>query len=639
MPFSSEYLPVEKFEYIKGLESAAPDEVHAALLAASQGTVSEKPFSVLPAATNPLLVSEPDYLHIPDAFVKEPQAKPPEAKPQDWFHDACSWVSGATDVAAQVVVGAASRVYQAVTEHPLDTAIMVAEGAAVGVAVVGAAPLAAALGAGAVVVGGVAVAADATLVGLSALGVAAAGRDTIEAVGQSTASADVLMHKSAHTEAELLSARRDLQAKTGQAAIEVVAAAAMTAGTWGSGVRLVEGAGKSFGKIGGSLDRVAAPELPEQIAPDSARALMEKFDQVIAQRQEQVDVADLYTRMGQLRADGYNQIWVREAGQEPRLLTSQELYSEKKTRAFLQDKPAELAAFETYLSRENEFWSMNSRVNAELNRRAGLVSQVINQHAPSLFPQGTVPRVQVKLFDFADGSQAAYGNGELLLRPQDLERVSSSSSYERAQGELGLAEIIVHEMKHAEQQGLLTRNYIDRLTAGDTTDRPLTREELSAVQELTRANLKTTFPDHLIEDVNRQRAGRVLSSQDARRAAALEKSFRQFADDLPRQNENYSRASRLSQAYDRVRTSGVSQDMFESKYLEDLFGRNNVPPQLLSLTGELEAPVLEAALARESELARAAVARDFAAYKNLLHEAEAFKAGGEAAAQISAALS
>ncbi|MBS1992905.1 MAG: hypothetical protein JSS83_20450, partial [Cyanobacteria bacterium SZAS LIN-3] len=368
---------MEKFEYIKGPGQAAPDEVHAALLAASQGTVNEKPFSVLPAATNPLRLSEPGYLHIPDAFVKEPQAKPPETKPQDWFHDACSWVSGATDVAAQVVVGAASRVYQAVTEHPLDTAIMVAEGAAVGVAVVGAAPLAAALGAGAVVVGGVAVAADATLVGLSALGVAAAGRDTIEAVGQSAASADILMHKSAHTEAELLSARRDLQAKTGQAAIEVVAAAAMTAGTWGSGVRLVEGAGKSFGKIGGSLDRVLAPELPDQIAPDSARALMEKFDQVIAQRQEQVNVADLYTRMGQLRADGYNQIWVREAGQEPRLLTSQELYSEKKTRAFLQDKPSELAAFETYLSRENEFWSMNSRVNAELNRRAGLVYQVI----------------------------------------------------------------------------------------------------------------------------------------------------------------------------------------------------------------------------------------------------------------------
>ncbi|MBS1996450.1 MAG: hypothetical protein JSS86_09080, partial [Cyanobacteria bacterium SZAS LIN-2] len=205
-------------------------------------------------------------------------------------------------------------------------------------------------------------------------------------------------------------------------------------------------------------------------------------------------------------------------------------------------------------------------------------------------------------------------------------------------GELSLAEKIVHEMKHAEQQGLLTRNYIDRLTAGDTTGRPLTREELSAVQELTRANLKTTFPDHLIEDVNRQRAGRVLSSEDARRAAALEKSFRDFADDLPRQNENYSRSSRLSRAYDQVKTSGVSQDMLESKYLEGLFGRNNVPPQLLSLTRELEAPVFEAALARESELARAVVARDFTAYKNLLHEAEAFKAGGEAAAQMAAAL-
>jgi hypothetical protein len=196
---------------------------------------------------------------------------PAPNKPQEgMLASAYDWASGTVDLGAQIVVGAAHKAYEAIKEHPGDTAVSVAEGMALGVAIIAAAPVAGALGASAAVVAGIGVLAEAAIVGLTADGVVTAASDTIAASQNSADSASVLMHKSEHTTAEIEAARLDTQNKTGGAAIEVAGCATLALGAVGASIKATSRLA-NFLKSGvkASSDTKSGASLPELTLTES----------------------------------------------------------------------------------------------------------------------------------------------------------------------------------------------------------------------------------------------------------------------------------------------------------------------------------------------------------------------------------
>jgi hypothetical protein len=155
-----------------------------------------------------------------------------------WFTKTKDWFEGAADITGQVIKGAASTAYQDVTEHPGLSALHLAEGAVVGVAIVAAAPIAGVLGAGAAVVSATAMVADVTLVGLSTFASVHAASEVSHVADQVSHSSDVLMHSDAYSSAEVKAARQDIQAKTGSVALSATGVAIGVGANAASGMKV-----------------------------------------------------------------------------------------------------------------------------------------------------------------------------------------------------------------------------------------------------------------------------------------------------------------------------------------------------------------------------------------------------------------
>jgi hypothetical protein len=165
------------------------------------------------------------------------------------FSQAVNWISGAADIGEEVARGAAQHAWTQITEHPGQTLISLAEGAAVGVAVMAAAPIAVAFGASAATVAGITLASDAIFTGMVAYGGVQATRETLAAAGKVSGDASVLMDKSHHSPAQIEAARKDIAANAGETAIHVASTLVGAATSIGCGVRVTMWAANSVRKM------------------------------------------------------------------------------------------------------------------------------------------------------------------------------------------------------------------------------------------------------------------------------------------------------------------------------------------------------------------------------------------------------
>jgi len=248
------------FDFLFHTDAKAPVADHAHTAAAAKLTHEGNSMTGAQTAPNRSPEQSSGHVVMTDPYAEAAAAKPEaQAKAAEhhqehsFFGDAANWVAGAADIAGHAIAGAVEKVVEEVEKDPLGAAIHVAEGVAIGAAVIAAAPIVGALGASAAVVAGVAVAADVAMVGLGVVGVAQAATEVSHAADKTGASADVLMHKENHTQAEIDKARQDIEKNCGTAAISVATAAAGVAGGVVSGAKViaaVRGAGEAAAAAG-----------------------------------------------------------------------------------------------------------------------------------------------------------------------------------------------------------------------------------------------------------------------------------------------------------------------------------------------------------------------------------------------------
>lgn len=606
-----------------------------AMLLQSQKVAAANAISWAPSNGAP--TESQKFIELPSPYPHDQKTedKPKEEHKEehhDWLHDACDWVSGTIDVATQVAAGAVHEVVEAVTEHPLETAVMIAEGVAIGAVVIAAAPVAAALGAGAATVGAITLTADAAIVGMTATGAVKAGGDVLDAASASEVSADILMHKSEHSAEEIEAARQDVQHKTGKAALEVAATVVAARSIGGSVDRLAAATEKIFP----STDKVFALPAPEKVlalpapekvlalpAPEkvlpltdqvvsiprpelpdgSAPQLLQSFDEVLASRQAEVNVLDLVKKL----------------------------------------KAAQGTEEEVGLSQQ---------FDKEMQIRRDLMGDVANQHASRLFPDRVVPTLKVEYLPESYSTLAGYKTGELFVKNSKL----LEPSYNRATYERGeVANLFTHEMTHAEQDGLNLRNWIEIVTKGDTSGRALTPSEIAEIQELGWSKTRYQYSKEMIEDVNAKRPAELLSPSDVRRAELLEESKTARAEAEDAHNSAKQMQKNMEREYNKLMADKTyPPEYFSEPYLTKAFGEYGPPPAIEELAKQFDqlpkaengysleqrlfavqnrVSMLEALRAEDMRLSRL-VLDNGAEYKSWFHELEAFSVGGQAEEQI-----
>ncbi len=650
-------------------------------------------------------VAEPDGDEAKHQEREEKRARKEEHK--EWWEVAGDWVSGAVDVGTQVVVGAFEEVVEAVTERPMETLGMLAGGVALGVVICAAAPVATFFGAGAVVLGGITLATDALVVCLTTAGALHAGNSVIKAVEEAAPSADILMNKAEYSIAEIQAAREDVQDKTGAAAIEGGFSLVTAPFAVGNAVRLVKGPGNyfkikptaageeqlamvddssagaaqestapatesaKFGTEGMSSDVVAEIRLARQkqealwglkgsepepgslrkLPPDTAPELLQKIERGIEQREAKLDLEAMKQRYDALDSMPDPEIVIRDSAGRTRTLTTDELYQPTKTSELLEGTP-QLQEYEVFIARVRETVDLRRAYDKEIALRRRLVEDAINEHASVLFPDSTVPNLSVAEISKSSLAEASYSRGAVKIRDEVLYKPFREHPEGRASK---LADDFVHEATHGEQDGVIVRNFIDRVTGGDTTGRPLIAREIDEIVDLGKDRAGTTFPRELIEDINIKRAGKLLREEEAARAQQLESSFKANRTEGYRHQTDKLYNNRLKEEIEHLETGEVPLDFFSAKYQARLFGENPIPEKFETLSYifenllkpysgkyNAEQQVMAANLKRlvvwalkdEKAVAFERVLKNQDEYRGWYHEKEAWRIGEQASKQV-----
>ncbi|MBA3994639.1 MAG: hypothetical protein C0469_14025 [Cyanobacteria bacterium DS2.3.42] len=635
-----------------------------------------------------------------------------EEKNDDWFKGACDWLGGAVDVATQVVVGAAESVVEAVTERPMETLGMLAGGVAIGVCIGAALPVAGLLTSSAAILGGVTLATDAVVVGLTAMGAAHAGHSVIKAVEESSASADILMNKSEYSIAEIDAAREQVQGVTGAAAIEAGFTLTMAGLSVGNGVRLVKGAGdylkvkpasvaektlavvdeapamvtetaqtSAKNKFGSESEKYTsaderaevmdevrrvrrrgeamwfksaerAPGSVRELPLDTAPEVLAKIDRVIEQREATFDVGSAKAKYDALESKPDPEIIVSDSAGGTRTLTKEELYKPSKAYELLKDTP-QMDEYDAFLSLWRQKRDLTDAIERELNIRRMLVEDALNSHAQSLFPNSVVPKLSVRQLDKDSTAEASYGRGDVRVKDEVLYK----PTHELPEGTASRTiDSYVHEMTHGEQDGLMIRNFIDIVTGGDTSVRPLTPRELDAVVQLAENRIGARYPKDLVEDINVKRSGRVLRQEEVIRAEKLEASDKANRFEGPRHREERAHFQRLKDELESLESGGdVPPEFFSAAHQSKLFEGGKVPemfetysylfenllrPNKGNYNAEQQAlaanlkDVITGTLDAEKTKALAQVYRNQGEYRGWYHEREAWRIGEQAGMQV-----
>ena len=623
-----------------------------------------------------------------DPLANPPSLKPPALPPYLDMTDpyisvtgtlgkTYDFVSGVADIAAQAAAGTAVAAYNAITEHPGQACLTIAEGAVVGVALVAAAPLVAAAGAGAAVVAGVGLAADLAIVGLTGVGAATTAVDLINASSAAEQSASVLINKSAHTNAEIAAAREDVQSKLGPAGLETAGAALLFAGGITSGIKIATRISIAFKTsdiivppaIGiepvappvvaaarpatadivqsaplttsapapppptTSAARSMASESPASqptsptaagglegahahegegplssegrdraIAGNSESSLMpphtvERFgsrvDKFIEARQKKFDVIEADARILELsgRALDFHSALGKELfrghfdleDSRPTLSTDQ-LSDVNAMRQRLAQHPELAKGYETYLQDLDEQKQLLAQRSAELETRRQGLAHIINDDAKKLFPDAVVPKFKVGRVASNADKRAEYYDGYVNIKDNDI---ATADPFFKALEENNLPARLLHEMKHGEQDGLLVRRHIDLVTDGDTTGRPLTTAEKGVIRDSMSSKFGRQFPDELIDDINAQRQGRVLTPDEINRAESLERSNISQKNDYYRRKFDNERVAELKSEVQRLEdTPEIGANTLKDGDTIDYLFMDNVPAEVQQLQRE-----------------------------------------------------
>jgi len=598
------------------------------------------------------------------------------------FADNDSWSAGAADVSAQVLAGAVETAYKNIKEKPAATALMLAEGTAVGIGIVAAPHVVAVLGAKAATVAAVGLASDTALVGLTATGLAASGRDSVRAASAASTSAAVLMHSSQYSRTKIDSARRDIRTRTGGAALEALGASAMTVGTMGNSLKLVSvcsdflkggfrpltmvnsfstadyAAAPSFfadRKTGGaqfsdSFVRASYDGVPfstDRAIADSLQSLpagrvikfTDSIDRFLSTRQKEVNVVSLKRSLTELYERDNRPLLIDKSGPQPRAIAVAEFSDVLKVRRLLNDDPTSLAAYEQYLPQHQKMLSLKRQIEFEIGLRRRGLSEVINQEATNLFPNMTVPKLEIVRLDPGYYADAVYSRGRLFIKDSDL---MVPHNFRRFPARSQLAERLVHEIKHGEQDGILLRHYIDETISSDTTGRALTEAERTAVQNKYEAKFGKQLPPAMIDDINTRRAGKPLTAEEVSRVGALEEGLvalrsrgaqhQTERDNLTHLSGDYQllRAGILPAnvlepgAYKFIKTENFNAELvqLQANYtsLPVLNQVRETNPEFIRRAYAVLEPILSRELAAQSKI----VGSNYREYRGWHHEQEAF---------------
>ena len=186
------------------------------------------------------------------------------------------------------------------------------------------------------------------------------------------------------------------------------------------------------------------------------------------------------------------------------------------------------------------------QLHAEFEVRRNGLAKIINAEKKELFFEEVVPTLRIQGMPAGEAAEARYQRGVIELKDSDL--IDGGRDYRITNGDR-LSANILHEVKHAEQDGLILRHAIDIVTSNNKSGRPLSKSEMTRVANIFEGKSLDAELEAIIKDVNLQRAGRPLGGAQIERAKSLRQSQEEAEKLMPSHDLEAQRLGTLQNDY------------------------------------------------------------------------------------------
>ena len=400
----------------------------------------------------------------------------------------------------------------------------------------------------------------------------------------------------------------------------------------------VESGLDSKGKENGVESRASA-DLP----PGSVERIHSQILDALAERQKQFDVAKVQKQISDLFARDLRRELDMACLRAGNRYDSSEVRNPEYMKQLLSGSPDAQKKYEAYWQNHQKIKALEDSVQQELTMRRKAIADIANREARSLYPGAVMPHVTLAAVSSQSNNNGSMGMGNGVMRIRDSSIAGAGDSQ--------LTRVIVHELKHAEQDGLIIRKLIDNAIPAQAADQSLTAERRTEISQSFKMQIGVALKPEILDQIFAQRNGRRLTADENYRADALTTSMKQFLV-APNLDEARNRITEVKDQLEFLKESPglatIALDQNPALVGEDmlpgLFG-GNVPPRIeaaieraAKLGGSAKMPRAEVddfaklfteELEKQLKVDQAASVSQFRDYTQWTHEVEARKVAEE----------
>jgi hypothetical protein len=326
--------------------------------------------------------------------------------------------------------------------------------------------------------------------------------------------------------------------------------------------------------VDGNLENADARELPA----GSIERLNDRLDKELGYRNLDFDVPEAEAKMAQMGESEGTLVDDFLHAAHDLYFHRDDIYDSEYMRQTVNGHPEASHKYELLYQHFSARKSLSTQIKQELEERAKLVAEIVNEEAGSLFPQAAMPKIKIELEDYNSDAEAWFqlGSGDLGLQA----RFMTPSVVD---GTKQLTSRILHEMKHAEQAELIIRKYIDEVVPAESQEKSLTANQFTQISELFyNDKLGNGVEPEVLFRIFAHRAGQRLTPDQLRRAAGLVDSFKDWKETSTPSSVLQVRVIMVENALNSLESSRLylyyldSQDQTAARHLAELFD-GNVP--------------------------------------------------------------
>lgn len=288
--------------------------------------------------------------------------------------------------------------------------------------------------------------------------------------------------------------------------------------------------------------RDGAQGRPEHVSrllpPDSVERFHERLTEMLRARTEQVDLPLLKRLASEAQKEqnlAYLDLKVYDEGGAQ--TSKRQHLADDDPGPKRQSQDGE-ALFDTFLEKGATFQQLKQSIQAEYQLRKKELTRIVNEEAPSLYPDRIVPRFKVQtapLRAWSEIEQGSYkaGQATVELHHAFLERPLSD-----------LTPTLAHEIQHGVDDALLIHKYIDEFVK-DNNREPTKEDHPDITSRYLLGTHGSELSSEMLSNIIQKRAGRLLTQEQHGEADLVERSFQKLLDTHERPHEAYVRMKQL----------------------------------------------------------------------------------------------